>query len=59
MLFWGSKWAWYFTAVMFLLNNTFIQGLHVLTISRYLNTMSGMLIKLLLINNALTQSSRP
>lgn len=42
MLFWGSKWAWYFTAVMFLLNNTFIQGLHVLTISRYLNTMSGM-----------------
>ncbi|KIW60632.1 hypothetical protein PV05_00834 [Exophiala xenobiotica] len=41
MLFWGSKWAWYFTAVMFLLNNTFIQGLHVLTISRYLNTMSG------------------
>jgi hypothetical protein len=43
MLFWGSKWAWYFTAVMFLLNNTFIQGLHVLTISRYLNTMSGML----------------
>lgn len=25
MLFWNSKWAWYFTAVMFLLNNTFIQ----------------------------------
>ncbi|KIX04301.1 uncharacterized protein Z518_05168 [Rhinocladiella mackenziei CBS 650.93] len=41
MLFWNSKWAWYFTAVMFLLNNTFIQGLHVLVISRYLNTMSG------------------
>ena len=59
MLFWGSKWAWYFTAVMFLLNNTFIQGLHVLTISRYLNTMSGMLINLLLIDNALIESSRP
>ena len=41
MLFWNSKIAWYFTAVMFLLNNTFIQGLHVLVISRYLNTMSG------------------
>ncbi|KAK5044605.1 hypothetical protein LTR84_010619 [Exophiala bonariae] len=41
MLFWNSKWAWYATAVMFLLNNTFIQGLHVLVISRYLNTMSG------------------
>ncbi|OCT44770.1 N amino acid transport system protein [Cladophialophora carrionii] len=41
MLFWNKKWAWYFTAVMFLLNNTFIQGLHVLTISRYLNTMSN------------------
>lgn len=25
MLFWGQKWAWYFTAIMFLLNNTFIQ----------------------------------
>lgn len=41
MLFWNKKWAWWFTAVMFLLNNVFIQGLHVLTISRYLNTMSG------------------
>jgi hypothetical protein len=30
MLFWNSKAAWYLTAVMFLLNNTFIQGLHVL-----------------------------
>ena len=26
MLFWNYKWAWYFTAVMFCLNNTFIQG---------------------------------
>ena len=25
MLFWGKTWAWYATAVMFLLNNTFIQ----------------------------------
>jgi hypothetical protein len=41
MLFWDSKIAWWFTAVMFLLNNTFIQGLHVLVISRYLNTMTG------------------
>lgn len=24
-LFWDSKIAWYFTAIMFLLNNTFIQ----------------------------------
>lgn len=22
MLFWGKKWAWYATAVMFILNNT-------------------------------------
>ncbi|RVX74230.1 hypothetical protein B0A52_02062 [Exophiala mesophila] len=41
MLFWNSQIAWYFTAVMFLLNNTFIQGLHVLVISRYLNTMTN------------------
>ncbi|KAJ5741247.1 hypothetical protein N7533_010656 [Penicillium manginii] len=27
-LFWDSKVAWWATAVMFLLNNTFIQGLH-------------------------------
>lgn len=25
MLFWGKKWAWWVTAVMFILNNTFIQ----------------------------------
>lgn len=41
MLFWGSKWAWYFTAVMFLLNNTFIQGFHCLVGAKYLNTISG------------------
>ena len=41
VIFWGSKWAWWFTAVMFLLNNTFIQGFHCLTGSKYLNTMSN------------------
>lgn len=40
VIFWGSKWAWWFTAVMFCLNNTFIQGFHCLTGSKYLNTMS-------------------
>ena len=40
-LFWGWNWAWYFTAVMFLLNNTFIQGLHVLVGAKYLNTMTN------------------
>lgn len=40
MLFFNSNIAWWFTAVMFILNNTFIQGLHVLTITRYLNTMT-------------------
>ena len=39
VLFWNSKAAWWATAVMFILNNTFIQGLHVLVISRYINTM--------------------
>ncbi len=51
MLFWNKKWAWYATAVMFLLNNTFIQGLHVLIISRYLNTMTSMLPQSLLAQN--------
>ncbi|KAI0024962.1 transmembrane amino acid transporter protein-domain-containing protein [Xylariomycetidae sp. FL0641] len=41
MLFWGKTWAWYFTAVLFILNNTFIQGLHVLTGAKYINTMIG------------------
>jgi hypothetical protein len=56
MLFWGKTWAWYATAVMFVLNNTFIQvcniqylsvpytdqsqGLHVLVTAKYLNTIS-------------------
>ncbi|KZL78563.1 transmembrane amino acid transporter, partial [Colletotrichum tofieldiae] len=37
MLFWGKKWAWYATAVMFILNNT---ALHVLVGAKYLNTMT-------------------
>ncbi|CAG8218715.1 unnamed protein product [Penicillium olsonii] len=41
VLFWDSKWAWYATAFMFLLNNTFIQGLHCLVGAQFLNTMSG------------------
>ncbi|KFA63847.1 hypothetical protein S40285_04453 [Stachybotrys chlorohalonatus IBT 40285] len=39
MLFWGKEWAWWATAAMFILNNTFIQALHVLVGSKYLNTM--------------------
>ena len=41
MLYFNWKWVWYVTAIMFLLNNTFIQGLHVLTGAKYLNTMTG------------------
>ncbi|KZN83945.1 N amino acid transport system protein [Penicillium chrysogenum] len=40
-LFWDSKIAWWATAVMFLLNNTFIQGLHCVVGAEYLNTMSN------------------
>ncbi|SCU91882.1 LAMI_0E07734g1_1 [Lachancea mirantina] len=39
-LFWGHRWAWYATAVCFLLNNTLIQGLHVLVGAKYLNTIT-------------------
>ena len=41
VLFWNSRWAWYFTAVMFILNNTFIQGFHCLVGAKYLNTISN------------------
>lgn len=41
MLFWNKNWAWWATAIMFLLNNTFIQGLHVVVGAEYLNTMTG------------------
>lgn len=40
-LFGGKKWAWWATASMFVLNNTFIQGLHVLVGSQYINTMTA------------------
>ncbi|KAK3179740.1 hypothetical protein K4F52_008818 [Lecanicillium sp. MT-2017a] len=39
-LFWGKTWAWWATAVMFILNNTFIQALHVLVGAEYINTMT-------------------
>ncbi|CEP22714.1 MTR1 [Cyberlindnera jadinii] len=39
-LFWGKQWAWYATAVCFLLNNTLIQALHVLVGAKYLNTVT-------------------
>lgn len=41
MLYWNSRWAWWFTAVMFVLNNTFIQGFHCLVGAKYLNTVSS------------------
>ncbi|KAK2750336.1 hypothetical protein FQN57_003816 [Myotisia sp. PD_48] len=40
-LFWNSRVAWWLTAIMFLLNNTFIQGLHCLVGAQYLNTMTN------------------
>ena len=39
-LFWGKEWAWWATAAMFVLNNTFIQALHVLVGAEYINTMT-------------------
>ncbi|KAI5464984.1 transmembrane amino acid transporter protein-domain-containing protein [Mariannaea sp. PMI_226] len=40
MIWWNKKWAWWWTASMFVLNNTFIQALHVLVGAIYLNTMT-------------------
>lgn len=40
-LFGGKRWAWYITMVAFLINNVFIQALHVLVGSKYLNSISG------------------
>lgn len=40
MLWWNKRWAWWWTAAMFVLNNTFIQALHVLVGAIYLNTMT-------------------
>ncbi|KAF3316549.1 hypothetical protein TWF173_001834 [Orbilia oligospora] len=39
-LFWGSEIAWWLTAAAFILNNTFIQALHVLVGAKYLNTIT-------------------
>jgi hypothetical protein len=41
MIFWNNRGAFYFTAVMFILNNTFIQGLHCLIGAKYLNTITN------------------
>jgi len=41
MLFWNYRAAWWVTGVMFLLNNTFIQGFHCLVGAEYLNTMAN------------------
>ena len=41
MLFWNWRPAWWFTGVMFILNNTFIQGFHCLVGAKYLNTMTN------------------
>jgi hypothetical protein len=40
MIWFGKRWAWWWTAIMFVLNNTFIQALHVLVGAVYLNTMT-------------------
>lgn len=40
-IFWGSKWAWRFTSVMFVLNNVFIMGFHCLVGAKYLNTITN------------------
>ncbi|KAM5545046.1 hypothetical protein V8D89_001157 [Ganoderma adspersum] len=40
-LFGGSKWAYNVTAVFFLLNNTFIQALHILVGAKLLNTLTN------------------
>lgn len=40
MLWWNKRWAWWWTASMFVLNNTFIQALHVLVGAIYMNTMT-------------------
>ncbi|RPA77120.1 hypothetical protein BJ508DRAFT_173398, partial [Ascobolus immersus RN42] len=37
----GGAWAWWFTMVMFVLNNTFIQGMHVVLGGMFLNTLTG------------------
>ncbi|TVY29274.1 N amino acid transport system protein [Lachnellula hyalina] len=40
VLFGGKRWAWYFTAALFLLNNVFVSGIHLLIGARYVETIS-------------------
>lgn len=40
VIFGNKRWGWYFTCIMFITNNTFVQGTHVLTGAQYLNTIS-------------------
>ncbi|KIJ23165.1 hypothetical protein M422DRAFT_107471, partial [Sphaerobolus stellatus SS14] len=40
LLFGGARWAWHATAVMFVLNNVFIQALHCIVGAKLLNTLS-------------------
>ncbi|KIJ51173.1 hypothetical protein M422DRAFT_157876 [Sphaerobolus stellatus SS14] len=40
LLFRGARWAWHATAVMFVLNNVFIQALHCIVGAKLLNTLS-------------------
>jgi hypothetical protein len=40
-LFWDHRAAYWFTAVIFVLNNTFIMGFHCLVGAKYLNTISS------------------
>jgi len=41
MLFWNKKWAFYATAIMFVLNNVFIMGLHCLVGAKWWNTITS------------------
>lgn len=41
LIFWNKKWAFWITSTMFILNNTFIMGLHCLVGAKWWNTMTG------------------
>lgn len=40
MICWGKEWAWWVTTAIFILNNTFVQGIHVLVGAQYMNTIT-------------------
>lgn len=40
MLFWGKTWVWYLTAIMFILNNTFIQVRDAFVVRSYYNYLT-------------------